>query len=254
MFTYVLSFIIVLSSATSRPWSQDVMSAMPENLYGVNTITIEDEHFLLAGDEATHLVAKSQDQGTARPAIESWQWEVAEGCQASYDRSELEAPRWSHRTLCGRDWSRMEPADGPGFSPWSRPIYAPSCRSCLRIVSSRLQSPPLDDRIPLVASLVLQEVVEHGDSRVDGVPGDQVEALRVAIRAELRRHQLRGRTYHFGETVFIESDDAYNALPEKRKDEIQQHVMDALNSMMNAHHGWRSSPPRGISWDTWRVP
>lgn len=200
------------------------ISATPENLYGANTIMIADEPFLLAGHEATHLVAEGHDRDTARPAVESWQWEAAEEWQASYDRPQLEAPRWNQRTLCGRDWSTMAPADGPGFSPWSLPIHAPSCRSCLRVVSSRLQSRPLDDRIPLIANLVLMEVIEHGDSRVDGVPGDQVEGLRAAIRAELRRRCLRGRTYLYGETVFVESDDAYNALPEKRKDEIQQHL------------------------------
>jgi hypothetical protein len=255
MFTCVLGIIILLSSVTSTHWDARVMSAMPENLHGVNTITIENEALLLAGGgDATHLVAECQDQDMARPAVEPWQWEVAEGWQASYDRSELESPRWSQRTLCGRDWSRMESADGPGFSPWSEPVYAPNCRSCLRIVSNRLESCPPDDRIPLVASVVLQEVMEHGHSRVDGVPGDQAEALRVAIRGEMRRHQLRGRTYLLGETVFVESDDAYDALPENRKDEIQQQLMDALDHWFDPTGD--NDPPltRVIRWDTWRVP
>jgi hypothetical protein len=231
------------------------VSSAPHNLHGVNSILIKDEPFLLAaGADATHLVAESRDQDMARPALEPWHWTMSEEWQDRYNREELKARRWSQRTLCGRDWSRMEPADGPGFSPWSVPGYAPSCRSCLRIVSVRLESGAPDDRIPLVATLVLQDVIDHGDSRVDGVPGDQVDALRAAIRSELRHHNLRGRTYLYGESLFVISEDAYDALPEKRKAEIHQHLMDALDSMFKGTDGRQPSPPRGISWDTWRVP
>lgn len=223
---------------------------MTEHLHGVNTITIAGEPYLLAGGDASHLVAEAENTKAGRPAIDPSHWELLQDWQASYDRSELESPRWSQRTLCGRTWSGMEPGDGPGFVPWSTPVYAPSCRTCLRVASARLESRPDDDRIPLVAALVVQEVVEHGETWVNEVPGDQAEALRTAIRRELRRHNLRGRTHHFEETVYVISDDAYEALPQQQKDAIHQQLTRALD--------WLSDEPgpltrTGINWNTWGV-
>lgn len=219
-------------------------------MHGVNTITIAGEPFLLATGNVSHLVAEAEDTEAARPAVDPSRWEHVEQWQASYDRSELEAPRWSQRTLCGRDWSGMAPGDGPGFVPWSTPVYAPSCRTCLRVTSGRLESRPHDDRIPLVAALAVQDVVEYGETWVNEVPGDQAEALRVAIRRELRRHNLRGRTHHFRESVFVISDDAYDALPQQKKDAIHQQLTNALD--------WLSDEPgpptrTGVNWNTWRI-
>lgn len=144
----------------------------------------------------------------------------------------------------------MEPGDGPGLVPWSTPVYAPSCRICLRVASARLASRPDDDRIPLVAALAVQEVVEYGETRVNEVPGDQAEPLRAAIRSELRRHNLRGRTHHFQETVFVISDDAYGALPQQQKDAIHQQLTRALDWLSDS-----PGPPTrtGINWNTWGV-
>jgi len=44
-----------------------------------------------------------------------------------------------------------------GLHFWSVPVYAPSCQTCLRIASSRLESRPADDRIPLIVALAMQE-------------------------------------------------------------------------------------------------
>jgi hypothetical protein len=224
---------------------------MAEPVHGVNTITIAGEPFLLAMGIASHLVAEVKGNESGRPAVEPWRFERVEDWQASYDRKELQAPRWRQRTLCGRDWSAMARGDGPGLVPWSSPVYAPNCRTCLRIASRRLESRPADDRIPLVAALAMQEVLEYGESRVDGVPGDQAEALRAALRQELQRHGLRGHTYHLREVVFVISEDAYKAVPQERKDELQQQLMRALDWVSD-----EPSPPiqTGISWKTWELP
>lgn len=221
---------------------------MTEHLHGVNAITISGEPFLLAGGDASHLVAEAKDTEAGRPAVEPSRWEQVADWQASYDRSELESPRWSERTLCGRTWSGMEPGDGPGFVPWSVPVYAPTCRTCLRVASAFLASRPDDDRIPLVAALAVQEVVEYGETRVNEVPGDQAEPLRAVIRSELRRHHLRGRTHHFAETVIVISDDAYDTLPQQQKDAIHQQLTRALDWVSDeAGHPIRT----GINWNTW---
>lgn len=223
---------------------------MTDNLHVVNTIIIAGESFLLAGGDASHLVAEAKDTEAGRPAVEPSRWEQVADWQASYDRSELEALRWSERTLCGRTWSGMEPGYGPGFVPGSTPVYAPNCRTCLRVVSARLEPRPEDDRIPLIAALAVQEVVEHGETWVNEVPGDQADALRAAIRRELRRHNLRGRTHHLQETVYVISNDAYEALPQQQKDAIHQQLTRALD--------WLSDEPgpptrTGINWSVWGV-
>jgi len=43
---------------------------MTEHLHGVNTISIAGEPFLLAGGEASHLVAEAQDTEAGRPAVD----------------------------------------------------------------------------------------------------------------------------------------------------------------------------------------
>lgn len=85
---------------------------------------------------------------------------------------------------------------------------------------------------------------------MDEVPRDQAEGLRAAIRRELRRHYLRGRTYLLEETVFVISDDAYEALPHERKEQIQQQLTRSLDWLSD-----EPSPPTqsGINWNTWRI-
>jgi hypothetical protein len=222
-----------------------------ENRYGVNTITIVEERFLLAGGNAAHLVREAVSTESGRPAVPPWRFDRVEEWQSHYDSDQLQAPRWSERTLCGRDWQEMEPGDGPGLVPWSRPVHAPSCLNCLRIASRQLESRPPDERISLVAALAMHEVLEFGESRVEGVPGDQTEALRAALRKELRRMNLRGRTYHLGSTVHVMSQDAWDALPKDRKDDLRQGLIQALTYLSDD----RDSPSQtGINWDTWRVP
>lgn len=226
-------------------------SEMNKGKHGANAITIAETEYLLAGGNETHLVAETSDAGQGRPAISSHRFEAKEAWQSAYAIEELQEPRWSPKTICGRDWQSMELGDGPTWDLSREPVYAPSCRSCLRIASRGLSSRPPDDRIPLVAALAVQEVVETSFARVDGVPGDQAEALRAAIRKELRRHGLRGRTYLLRTTVFVSSDDAWDALSTSEQEAFRDGAADAIE---RAIFDEASSPqPREISWDTWGV-
>jgi len=145
----------------------------------------------------------------------------------------------------------MEPADGPRFLPWSIPVYAPDCKSCLRIVGCSLESQPTDERIPLVVDLAMQEVSQFGSSRVAGIPGDQAEVLRAAFSAALRRTGLRGRTYLLETILFVVSEDAWNALSQDRKGALDAQLADTLDWL----EGDEPNPTRrrGVDWKTWGI-
>lgn len=225
---------------------------MSADKHGLNTITIADKEYLLAGGDKAHLVAEASDATAARAALLPWRFERDAPWQQAYELLDLQTARWSHKTLCGREWREMEPGDGPGFVTWSQPVHGPSCKSCLRIVGRDLASRAPDDRIPFVASLAVQEVVELSSSRIDGVPGDQAEALRVALRNELRRRGLRGRTHVHGSIVFVVSDDAWGVLPQSRRDALDQEAAEVISSAI--FDAYINPPRRGIHWDTWRAP
>jgi hypothetical protein len=216
----------------------------------VNTITVAGELFLLVGGGKAHLAAEANNAESARPAVSSWRFDEGEKWQDSYDLDQLGEPRWNQRTLCGWDWQEMEPGDGPGLLPWGTHVHAPDCRSCLRIVSRNFESQPGDERIPLVVGLAMQEVLEFGSSRVDGVPGDQAEALRTAFRAELRRRKLRGRTYLRETTLFVVSEDAWSALPQDRSSALNQEISVALN-WLSEHD--TAPARRGVDWSIWDI-
>lgn len=220
--------------------------------HGANTITIGGKEYLLAGRDKTHLVAEASDAAAGRPAISSWRFERDEWWQDAYDTARLQEPRWGRKTLCGRKWQEMHPGDGPSPVTWSTPAHAPNCRSCLRIATRDLATRPPDERIPLVTALAVQEVVEMSFTRIDGVPGDQAESLRTAIRKELRRRGLQGSTHLLGNTVFVVSDDAWQALPQSERDALDRQAADVIGATLA---GDDPLPPRHrLHWDTWRVP
>ncbi len=64
---------------------------------------------------------------------------------------------------------------------------APNCQKCLAAIDKSFPTPTPDDRIPVLAELAATAVNEHGTAEIVGVPGDQMNALRQAIRADLRK-------------------------------------------------------------------
>lgn len=77
------------------------------------------------------------------------------------------------------------------------------------------------------------------------MPGDQVEALRAALRTELRRLKLRGRTYVQDKVVFVVSDDAFSA---EKHDAIHRTAVESLDYLTRNR---TSQEQFGIRWDTW---
>ncbi len=71
----------------------------------------------------------------------------------------------------------------------------------------------------------------------------------VSIHYTVIRRQIKVGS-EICDSVFVVSEDAYDALPDERKDEIQQQLMHALDSLSD-EPGLRT--PRGVSWNTWRI-
>jgi hypothetical protein len=143
----------------------------------------------------------------------------------------------------------MEAGDGPPFNAAGAAVYAPNCNNCLRIVSSRLEGVAPDDRIPLVASLVVTEVLADAGTVITGVPGDQLEALRAAIRQQCRKLGIPCRTYPAGGDLHVVSERLWDDMPPDQKAEIESQAASAIEDAIQG----RPVVRRGIAWNTWGV-
>ncbi len=216
--------------------------------HGLNELHIGGFRYLLVGVSSTHLAALAEGEVQGRSALTEWRTGT-EAWADSYDLDALFDPIWNPRTLCGREWIEMEPGDGPPFNALRVGVYAPSCKNCLRIISSSLEGVAPDERIPLIVGLVVTEVLADTGTVVTGVPGQQLDALRAAIRQRFRSIGVSCRTFPIGSDLHVVSDQVWDELPPERKSEMDAQAASAIG---DAIQGW-SVPRRGIAWDTWGV-
>lgn len=226
---------------------------------GINAVTIESEDYLLAesgGGHAVHLVRRGSSSTGCQSAVpEHWlegtRPQVAPTIR-NYDPAALLDERWETTTLCGRGWRSMAAGEHGLLHPWQTVSVTPTCRRCLASMDRVLPKPAPDDRIDLLASLIVEGVESHGSAEVTGVPGDQMPALRAAARRAIRTRLGYGsRTYVYGQhRVLIECPEAY----EKVRDEIDRAVANALGPRLDGgdltpmdDSGWR------FSWHAWGV-
>ncbi len=149
----------------------------------------------------------------------------------------------------------MATPDGPMIVPWTEPSFAPECGSCLRILPRHLASTPPDERVALVATLAIEQVVLVGSAQVIGVRGDQADALRSGLPRELRKHELHGITRAIGESNHVLSDEAWDRLGADHKEASSRTIAYALDELLTGS-GPPASPPRPdwvIDWNTWYV-
>ncbi len=220
----------------------------PDEPYGLNDLNVAGIRYLLVGVSSSHLAGLAEGDVRGHPALAESRT-GSEGWALSYDLEALLDRIWSPRTLCGREWIEMEPGDGPPFDGSGTGVYAPSCGNCLRIISNRLEGVAPDGRIPLVASLVVTEVLAEAGTVITGVPGDQVESLRTAIRDQCRRLGIPCRTYPMGGDLHVVSERLWDDMPSDQKSEIESR---AISAVADAIQG-RPVTRRGIAWDTWGV-
>jgi hypothetical protein len=207
---------------------------------GRTTISIAGAEYLLVdgGTFTVHLAARDprtecgNPPGTATPPRAQ-----------RFNASEL-AEGWLPTTLCGREWLHaVTEADD---------VWAPDCRTCLRLVDRRLGSQPPDGRIPTLVQLVSSAVTEHGSAEVTGVPGDQLTAFREAVRAQLRAQGFRSQTFVEGDLLLVISDDARDAMSDDARREHQILLTQAMHRISLGddvppidNTGWR------FRWTDW---
>ena len=216
--------------------------------HGLNELHIGGARYLLVGVTSTHLAGLAEGEVQGRSALAEWRT-GREAWAASYDLEALFDPIWNPRTLCGRKWIEMEPGDGPPFNVLRVGVYAPSCKNCLRVVAGGLEGVAPDERIPLIVGLVVTEVLADTGTVVTGVPGQQLDALRAAIRQRFRSIGVSCRTFPIGSDLHVVSDQVWDELPPERKSEMDAQAASAVSDAIQGH----SVPRRGIAWDTWSV-
>jgi hypothetical protein len=201
---------------------------------GRSTISIAGIEYLLvdAGATAVHLALRDDHRTDAgHPAV------PAPPPRAHrFNATEL-AEGWLPTTLCGREWLRA--------ATEADDVWAPDCRTCLRLVDRRLGAQPPDERMPMLVHLVTAAVAEHGSAEVTGVPGEQLTALRAAVRAQLRAHGFRSQTFVEGDLLLVTSDDAREAMSDEAR---RQHQLLLAEAMQRISLGSEATPPGTGDW------
>jgi hypothetical protein len=171
---------------------------MTPGSYGPNVIEINGAAMLLTtvgSGIAVHLTAAAPSGG--REAVPDYYFRTADDrVSPSYDHARLLDPRWSETTLCGRRWAVMVGGDGGAIGPFGETAFAPNCRRCLGLLDRHFPRPVPDDRIVLISQLTADVVLDrHGFAEIHGVPGDQQDQLRKAIRTLIRKRAGVGCPY-----------------------------------------------------------
>ena len=179
-----------------------------------NTITIHERLYLLAGvGVAAHLVAEA---GPAEPGRAIAVHEDDARLNPAYDEADLVDVRWRVSTLCGRpDWFMAPREVGSAYElPWlgdGEPVYAPTCRRCLRILDRQFAPPDADDRLTWNVIRCVEELGRWGCFMIDGVPAEQMELLRDQVRTECRRRGWRFQSSAVDRRLYATSENSLSA-------------------------------------------
>jgi hypothetical protein len=136
---------------------------------------------------------------------------------------------------------------------WRDPAFAPTCRSCLRILDTWFPAADTPAGVHLLAAVVAEEVIQFSSAYITSVPVEQVEAVRRAVRQALRSAGFRSNTAVIDGVVHVWSDDAYQALDPA---EIGKSVTGAIERAMSGSDApaiERPAGPGSIDWHTWVI-
>jgi hypothetical protein len=231
---------------------------MPSDPHGPNVIEVNGAAMLLtttSAGEAVHLTAGADEPGTGREAVYDFYFDSDRhdrpDAVAGYDRAALTEPRWSHTTLCGREWAIMVGGDGGAIGRYGGVAFAPTCRRCLALIDRHFPKPTRDSRLPLVAQLAADVVVnQRGFAEIHNVPGDQQDDLRTTVRAMI--HQRTGysvRTHSINGVVYVECQAIHN----QRADQGMREVAEALDALFKGEPPPRLERDWVISWTAWDI-
>jgi hypothetical protein len=106
--------------------------------------------------------------------------------------------------------------------------------------------------VDVIADLVVGALMEHGTAEVVGVPGDQMPAMRMAVRRAVKNHLgFKLSTHVRGGRLFIDCPEAYAPHSQAHMQRVAE-SMDAMFSGKEVpavdNSGWR------IRWATWSAP
>jgi hypothetical protein len=145
----------------------------------------------------------------------------------------------------------MVGADGGAIGRYVKVSFAPTCRRCLALLDRHFPKPEPDERLPLVAQLAAEVVVDRrGFAEIHGVPGDQQDALRKAVRASIRKrtdHPVR--THSINGIVYVECQGTHDQYARQNDREAADAIDAALKGQLPPHRerDWV------ISWATWSI-
>ena len=207
-----------------------------------NSMSVLDRELLLVdvgGGAETHLAAVAQ-----------------EGGRSAEHQGNDPAPsdgRWERYTICGRTWHRMAAGADELLPLWRDPAFAPTCRSCLRILDTWFPAADTPAGVHLLAAVVAEEVAQFSSAYITSIPVQHVEAVRRAVRQALRSAGYRSNTTVVDGVVHVWSDDAYQALDPA---EIKRSVTGAIERAMSGSDAGAFERPAGpgpIDWHTWVI-
>jgi hypothetical protein len=163
--------------------------------------------------------------------------------------------RWERSTMCGRTWNRMAAGADELRPLWRDPAFAPTCRSCLRILDTWFPAADSAAGVHLLAAVVAEEVIQFSSAFITSIPVEQVEAVRRAVRQALRSAGFRSNTTVVDGVVHVWSDDAYQALDPAQ---IKKSVTGAIERAMSGSDSPAIEQPVGPGpieppWVCWRL-
>ena len=225
---------------------------MNPDAHGPNTIDINGAAILLTttgGGTAVHLTRATENPSDGRGAVLDFYFDTEDRVPAGYDRAALLKPQWSETTLCGRQWAVMVGGDGGAVGRYGQTAFAPTCRRCLTLIDRHFPQPKPDDRLALVAQLAADIVLDrHGYAEIQGVPGDQQDQLRKAVRIRIRqRTGFTVRTHMINGIVDIECDEAY----QKYADQHGRAAAEAMSAALSGEPIPHRERDWVIRWATW---
>jgi hypothetical protein len=231
---------------------------MNQQRHGVNALQVGEVELLLtvtSGGSAVHLAHVANPEHAGRAAVHEYYFDAnrrSAPLELTYDRAALLEERWAPLTLCGREWAVMIAGEGGPLSEFNDEVaFAPTCGRCLAIMDKLFPAPAPDQRLPLLAKLGADTILEHGHAEVRDVPGDQQQALRTAVRTLVRQHAGEScRSYVHDSVIFFVSEAIYA----EHKDENMRAAAEAIDRALSGgdttptqEPGWR------LYWDTWGV-
>jgi hypothetical protein len=146
----------------------------------------------------------------------------------------------------------MIPGEG---GPWNElsdeAAFSPSCKRCLAVMDKLFPAPLPDKRLPLVAQLVAESILDHEHAEVRDVPGDQQQPLRTAVRTLVcQRAGQNCRSYVHESMIFFVSEAIYAEYAEENQRAAAEAIDRALSGKDTTpvrEPAWR------LSWDTWDI-